>query len=101
YLLDELASAADADKFSMYTVVAGIDFDRPAPFGPFEFVAGSAPQQAGEVAINDWLAEDLGITEPGQQIMVTHKVVGDRGELPDVERTWMVTGIIKLEGPAA
>jgi putative ABC transport system permease protein len=101
YLLDEIASADDAEKFSMYSVVAGVDFDTPAPFGPFEFVAGSAPTKAGEVAINDWLAEDLGVTEPGQAINVRHKLVGDRGELPDVERTWTVTGIIRLAGPAA
>ena len=51
--------------------------------------------------INEWLADDLGISQPGQLIRVTHKVVGDRGDLPDVEHVWTVTGIVKLTGPAA
>ena len=85
----------------MYSVVAGIDFDEPPPFGPLEFVAGGPPTKSDEVVINEWLAEDLGIAEPGATIDVTHKVVGDRGELPDVKRTWTVSGIVKLDGPAA
>ena len=101
YLLDEIASPADPEKFSMYTVVAGIDFTRPSPFGPLEFVIGGPPTDPGEVVINDWLAKDLGITAVGEEISITHKMVGDRGELPDVERTWTVTGILKLTGPVA
>ena len=101
YLLDEIASPADAETFSLYSVVAGIEFEQPAPFGPLEFVAGGPPTQPGEVVINEWLAEDLGIENTGESISVTHKVVGDRGELPDVERTWTVSGILKLDGPVA
>ena len=54
-VFDEIASASDAEKFSMYSVVAGINFDEPPPFGPFEFVTGGPPSDSDEVVINDWL----------------------------------------------
>lgn len=101
YLLDEIHHRDNADRFSMYSVVAGIEFDSPSPFGPLQFAVGGPPAASDEVVINEWLAQDLGINTPGEQISIIHKVVGDRGELPDVERTWTVSGILALEGPAA
>jgi len=51
--------------------------------------------------LNQWLAEDLK-TKVGDAIRMTYHVVGSRGELPELERTFFVRGIVALDGtPAA
>lgn len=100
YLVNEIANADDPSKYSMYAVAAGIDLDaQPPPFGPFEYVGPAPSVDAGEIVINDWLAKDLGVA-PGDLVNVKYHVVGDRGELPEVERTFRVAGIVRLAGAA-
>lgn len=101
YLLNEIHNHAAPQKYSMYSVVAGIDFATTPPFGPFEYVAGGAPgpDDGDAVVINEWLAEDLGI-EVGGTIDVLYHVVGDRGELPEAAKSFRVAGIAKLTGAA-
>ncbi len=123
--------------YSMYSVAAGVQFDAPPPFGPFEFLAGGPPGSPGAsiqspepnalplgtdspavrdapvsarvvpVVLNDWLADDLrGDGGDGTRIdvgaifPVRYHVVGDRGELPEEELEFQVTGIVRLAGPA-
>ena len=103
YLVNELANAGDADQYAMYSVVAGIDFDsvQAAPFGPFEFVAGQAPQGSGEIVLNEFVAnEQLGVGA-GDEIVMKFFTVGSHGELPEVEQRFRVSGILKLEGTPA
>jgi putative ABC transport system permease protein len=102
YLLNEIHSRKDPAKYGMYSVVAGVDFTQSPPFGPFDYIAGAAPTSGDPsgVVINDWLAEDLA-AEVGDEIDVKYHVVGDRGELPEAEQSFKVTGIVKLDGPAA
>ncbi|MFG0335025.1 MAG: FtsX-like permease family protein [Maioricimonas sp. JB049] len=102
YLLNEIWNRQSPENFSMYSIVAGIDFDAEPPFGPFEFVAGGPPADDSpqQIVVNEWLAEDLNVSV-GDAIGVKYKVVGDRGELPDEEMTFEVSGILRLEGPAA
>ena len=99
YLLNEMWNPDDPEKYSMYSIIAGLDTDLPAPFGPFEFVDN--PESLGErdVYLNDWLAEDLDLTT-GDEVKVKYHVVGDRGELPEDELTFRVTGVINLAGVA-
>ena len=99
YLLNEILNAATPDKYSMYSVVAGIDFAAAAPFGPFEYVSGGAPAKDNEVVLNEWIAEDLG-AKIGDTIDVKYYVVGDRGELPEASKTFRVAGIVKIAGAA-
>lgn len=103
YLINEIANPAapEADKaYSMYAVAAGIEFtDRP-PFGPFEWA--SPPEGeigAGELVINDWLAEDLKVGR-GDTVHVKYHQVGDRGDLPELEADFRIAGIVKLTGVA-
>lgn len=109
YLANEISSAKNKDLFSRYSVVAGLDIPTEPPFGPFEYV-GDPPKLPlgegkiesggpGEILINDWLADDLEV-KPGDTIRMTWFVVGSHGELPDIERNFVVKGIVKLAGPA-
>ncbi len=108
YLINELWNPEDPDRYAMYSIAAGISPDRVSPFGPFTYVAGGPPSesppagrgQAILVVINDWLAEDLGVTA-GDEIRAKYQQVGDRGELPEQEVTFVVSGVVKLEGAAA
>lgn len=110
YLANTVWKGNVADgHFSRYTVVAGVDLSGQAPFGPFEFV-GEAPKLplgdgaiesggAGEVILNDWLADDLE-AKVGDTIQMEWHVVGSHGDLPELSREFVVKGIVKLEGAA-
>ncbi|MDA0832969.1 MAG: ABC transporter permease [Planctomycetota bacterium] len=99
YLANELVSAKDPHKFSMYSVVAGFDLNLGAPFGPRE-IDGDVPLptlDSREIILNSWLAEDLGVAV-GDDIRMKYHTVGSHGELPEQELTFTVAGIGKLEG---
>ncbi len=100
YLVNEISNAEDASKYSMYAVAAGIDFGaQPPPFAPFDYKGVTPSVDAGEIVINDWLAEDLDVAA-GDRVKVKYHVVGDRGELPEVEREFHIAGIVRLTGAA-
>lgn len=99
YLLNEIWNPKDSEKYSMYSIIAGIDPTMASPFGPFEFVGKSTPLHVGEVYLNDWLASDLDVGV-GESIAVKYHVVGDRGELPEEETTFQVAGVVQLAGVA-
>lgn len=144
YLLNRMGTPepnAEGAKrgYSMYSVAAGVQFDAPPPFGPFEFLAGGPPGslEPGDrsdrpeppspspgsdsleppaspspgrivpVVVNEWLADDLAgeggdgtRLDVGAIFPVRYHVVGDRGELPEEELEFEVTGIVRLAGPA-
>ena len=89
YLVNEIANAADPAKFSTYSVLAGVE---PA-------VLSDSPPGKG-VVVNEWLAEDLGVSA-GDAITVTYFEVGDTGELPEKSETLPVSGVVPLAGAAA
>ncbi|MFN0195552.1 MAG: FtsX-like permease family protein [Planctomycetaceae bacterium] len=100
YLANEISSVKQPERFSMYSVVAGVDFwfDRP-PFGPFEF-DGEAPNLmlgSREIILNRWLADDLQV-KVGDEVRMKYHTVGSHGELPEKELTFKVAGIAKLDG---
>ena len=85
--------------FSMYSVVAGVDFSENAPFGPFTFIGEKPklPLKENEIVLNQWLADDLK-AKVGDHILMKYHVVGSRGELPEVEQTFSVRGIVAGAG---
>ena len=100
YLVNEIWNAADPAAYSMYAVTAGIEFTDQPRFGPFEYA--EPPQGVlgpDDIVVNDWLATDLKV-HTGDEVRVKYHVVGDRGELPEVERTFRIAGIARLTGPA-
>lgn len=99
-LLTEIENPSDASKFSMYPISAGVGEATAGAFEALEFSSGVAPQTTGEIAINDWLAEDLAVAV-GDLVTLKYKVVGDTGELPELARTAKISGIVKLAGAGA
>lgn len=100
YLLNEMANPSDPSRYSMYSIAAGLNLDTTDTFGPFEFLSGQAPQADDEVALNEWLATDTGLTT-GDKITLKYHMVGDRGELPELTKGFRVTGVVRLTGGAA
>lgn len=105
YLANELVNVEQPKKFSMYSIVAGLDpvALKTPPFGPFAWAspAPDHPLAVDEIVLNDWIATDLGI-KANDHVRMRYHVVGSHGELPEEERTFRVAGILKLEGtPAA
>ncbi|MGE3316672.1 MAG: FtsX-like permease family protein, partial [Planctomycetaceae bacterium] len=103
YLANELANARQAAKFSMYSVVAGINPGdlNESPFGPFAAAAkfDLSTLKPDEILINDWLAADLDV-KPGDEIALAYHVVGSHGELPEKSQTFRVAAILPLDDPA-
>lgn len=88
--------------YSMYSTVAGLDLLEleGTPFAGFEFV-GEKPTSFSDddVILNGFLATDLQVGV-GDTIKFTYHTIGSRGELPELERTATVRGIVKMEGAA-
>jgi len=102
YLANEIASVSNPERFSMYSIAAGVEFVNEPPFGPFVNSEGQPVDglKAGEVVINSWLAEDLQV-QAGDEISLSYHVVGSRGELPDIRKTFRVAAVLPLDGSVA
>lgn len=105
YLANRLQKSPPSESkkaYSRYSTVAALDVTTTtAPFGPFEFIAGSAkPLNDDEIVINEWLATDLEAAL-GDRISLDYHVVGSYGELPEARAEFTIAGIVKLAGPAA
>ncbi|WP_339732498.1 FtsX-like permease family protein [uncultured Gimesia sp.] len=108
YIANEIRPAVSKQpdpktRFSMYSIMVGIEFTEQAPFGPFKFIGDKPklPLKENEIVLNEWLAEDLN-AKVGEAVLMKYHVVGSRGELPEVEQTFYVRGIVALDGtPAA
>jgi len=103
YLANELDGTADAKNYAMYSVVAGVDFAslKEPPFGPFEYAAGGPPQQPDEIVLNEFVANEQLKVDVGDEVTLRYYTVGSHGELPEEERRFRVSGIVKLDGVAA
>lgn len=116
YIANEIANA-DAAKvqyksenspgrgYSMYSIVAGWDWKTDEPFPQFEFI-GNTPEslKAGEIILNDWLAEDLEVAISDKVHLKYYRVgghiLGAEGKLPEDSASFTVKGIVKLSGAA-
>lgn len=103
YLVNELDSAADPKNYAMYSVVAGVDFRtlKNAPFGPFEYAAGGPPGGKDQIVLNEFVANEQLHVGVGDEVVLRYYTVGSHGELPEEVRTFRVSGVVKLTGPAA
>ncbi|MGV3532797.1 MAG: FtsX-like permease family protein [Chthoniobacteraceae bacterium] len=88
YLVNELRSGDKATPYSMVTAI-----DAPA--------SSMVPAELAddEIAISQWLAEDLGVTT-GAKIRLTYFVMGERRELQEQAREFTVLAIIPMDDPA-
>ena len=103
YLANYFMHPDNPDAFSMYSIVAGVDFEDldASPFGPFELKDGSLEKlDHDDIVINEWLAEDVQIGA-GDSLKLAFHMVGDHGELPEEEGYFDVRAVLKLDGTAA
>ncbi len=79
YLANELINAKDPKKFSMYSIVAGLDpvAAKSPPFGPFIWASPvpDHPLAPDEIVLNDWMAADLAIKPHDEVRMRYHRLV--------------------------
>lgn len=86
YLANELINVQEPKKFSVYSIVAGLDpvTLKTPPFGPFVWASPPPdhPLAAEEIVLNDWMAADLGI-KANDHLRMRYHLVGSHGELPE------------------
>ena len=87
YLVNELRAGEKAVPYSMVTAtdLAAAGFTQ-TPLGD------------GEIAINQWLAEDLGLA-PGGKLTLKYFVMGERRQLTEVAREFTVATVLPMETP--
>ncbi len=105
YLANEIRAAESSDsktRYSMYSIVAGLSFDRKSPLGPFVLRDGSPvpPLNDNEIILSDWLMKDLQVSE-GDLVEARWHEVGSHGDLPETRRRFTVRGILKADDPVS
>ena len=103
YLINEINAADrtdDKSRYSMYSIVAGLDFHQASPLGPFRL---NDNQPVSDLSDNDiilsaWLAEDLQV-KLGDTVQTRWHEVGSHGDLPETHHSFVVKGILKADDP--
>lgn len=97
YLINEFAAAdreSSRERYSMYSIIAGVPLDGTAPLGPF----GTDEVAPDEIVISQWLADDLEVSV-GDRITARWHEVGSHGELPEIHRSFKVVCILPEDDP--
>ncbi|MBS3820490.1 MAG: ABC transporter permease [Phycisphaerae bacterium] len=90
YLVNELASG---ERTTPYSMVSALETGT--------LFANIIPDELAddEIVINDWLADDLDAAV-GDSLTLTYFVLGEDGDLTEASRTFTVTAIVPMDGPA-
>ena len=92
YLINEFAAADrthENERYSMYSIVAGLPVEATAPLGPF----GSSVPDDDEIILSDWLADDLKVGA-GDAVTARWHEVGSHGELPEQRKRFRVAEVL-------
>lgn len=105
YLINEINAATRTDqnsRYSMYSIVAGLEFHHTTPLGPFRLHDGSPVPELGDddVLLSDWMATDLQAAV-GDVVQLRWHDVGSHGDLPEIVRPFTVRGILPAEDPVS
>jgi len=105
YLANELNAANrtdDKSRYSMYSIVAGLDLDLPAPLGPMQLSDGTPVSKLSDndMILSEWLAADLQVAV-GDTLQARWHEVGSHGDLPETHHAFVVRGILKADDPAS
>jgi len=91
------------DRMIPYSLVTALDPEVDPPLGPFVTSEGQTLDHipADTVVLNDWAAEDLGVT-PGEMVTLRFfRPESQVGKLMESEVPLRVFAVVKLEGAAA
>lgn len=105
YLMNEMNAANRADtksRYSMYSIIAGMDFQQASPLGPFRLNDDQPVPTLNDdqIILSAWLAEDLQV-RVGDTVQTRWHEVGSHGDLPETHHTFIVQGILKPEDPVS
>jgi len=105
YLINEIHAAERTDpniRYSMYSIIAGLDFQQSAPLGPFRLNDDQPVPELkdNEIIFSAWLAEDLQV-KSGDAVEARWHDVGSHGDLPETHQSFVVKGILKSEDPVS
>ncbi len=103
YLANEINAANRPDvksQYSMYSIIGGLDFNQPAPLGPFKLIddAPAPTLNDNEIILSAWLATDLNVAV-GDTVQARWHEVGSHGDLPETHQSFVVKGILKANDP--
>jgi ABC-type antimicrobial peptide transport system permease subunit len=101
YLANEISASNRTDnnsRYSMYSIIAGLDFGQPSPLGPFLLNDGTPVPSLkdNEIVLSDWLAADLEVSV-GDSVQARWHEVGSHGDLPETHLAFIVRGILKAD----
>lgn len=98
YLINEFAAAdrmSSSERYSMYSIIAGLPLGASPPLGP----VGDRPELAdNEILLAEWLQEDLDV-QVGDAITARWHEVGSHGDLPEIQQTFTVAGVLPADDP--
>ena len=105
YLINEVNAANRTDvksRYSMYSIIAGLNFDQTPPLGPFQLSDDRPVPKLNddEIVLSTWLAEDLQV-KIGDTVQTRWHDVGSHGELPETHHSFVVKGILKPVDPVS
>ncbi|QDT52369.1 FtsX-like permease family protein [Caulifigura coniformis] len=104
YLFNRIANQSKPERHSMYGVIAGVDLKQTAPRDPqwdevkFAPVDPRRTKEPVDVVLNEWLATDLE-AKVGDLLTARYHQVGDKGELPELQRTFRVAAVVPMSTP--
>ncbi len=86
-----------------YSTITAIDFVSESPLGPFTTSAGQviAPLQDGEIALNTWAAEDLGVQRDAEIEITYFEPESAHGKVREAKARFRLKAIVALAGSAA
>ena len=96
HLVNDFIVIGNPDKKVVYSVAAGVDFEQLAKWpGQKLLDEGVKPPGNDEVALNEWMAEDLGVTAGGS-IELKYFLIDSHGETKEREATFRISSLIPL-----
>ncbi|MCA9036470.1 MAG: ABC transporter permease [Planctomycetaceae bacterium] len=99
---NQASTSGQMPGYSMYSIIAGLNFDQPSPLGPFQLTGGQ-PLPAltdDQIILSQWLARDLEI-QVGDSVQARWHEVGSHGDLPETHHQFEVVGILDAEDPVS
>ena len=96
HLINDFIVVSSPERKAIYSVAAGVDFEQLAEWPGQKLLAeGIAPPANDEAALNEWLAEDLGV-KAGDSIQLKYFLIDSHGETQEREATFKISSLIPM-----
>lgn len=96
YLINDFIVVGDEERKVVYSVACGVDFEQLAEWPGQKLLDEVVkPPGDGEVALNEWMAMDLGV-KAGDSIELKYFLIDSHGETKEREATFRISSLIPL-----